>query len=753
LRAQDIDMEAMPPASLEEAEGVYFECFFDDGRGTGKKEREAAAALCEQATGVKEKAREAELHDDSELAEMGSGRMAFFLSWKDEEGVHVDAMNKLLGRKEVTVPQSLQQRYIDCETLCDGTAARWKFDEGDGVKQIIYVYLAGTGKRLQGHTKEEDLVQPAAVEEPEEERIPIEFEKKTLLKLISRRLGALPKKNPEEGLMQLMRQQQLALVRALETMEGVPDAQLATLAQDGDIQSTKWREFRAPKPMGVQKEGERKAINAAFYTLQRVSKEEVTCLDMKPLEASQQAAAETASADRPPKWDPKKLRLPVRRAGGATAHTVLNFTRDSKEQAAASLMGWHVCLRRTLRTEHENGACAHEFRSSMKRSLPRGLTEAARLLGEEESMNLAETEMCPMFELQSIKKGYLSVCPDGRGCRARFKSCSRRWRDTDLPEPVSRERDSYLAIEKATRDARGEELRKREVGKTKAELPGGSRKSPRRTKFCADCEEATPADQGRTDEKDGKWYCNGCWATYEGTNARRREVEVSSGAASGGEAANGMEEAREAAAAEGGELGDEEELEDGELGEAAEKAEAMGRMSEAAKTTAAAEAEAKAKAVEMRAAAQQARERADGEQQRVAGLPQSAERQAAECSLAAMGQTADAEEAKATQAEAAAEEASRAAEMATNALNKAMEELVPVLLEGEPSGTTGRPASGLEQAANATLPASPANPQTPAPAASAAASAGKATRSSERVRKNAAAAKVANAALRLAKLH
>ena len=535
-------MEMVEP--LGDTEGVYLEMALSGQQEITEKDMVKMAEMLEEYAHVDTQLRELEMLDSSEVTK---GRSALLLAWEEE--VHVESMKKLLGVSTFVPPDdSTALANVKIEPMCEGWAAKWTATVGDQ-ELLLYIYAAGEGKRLRGLI-DATLAVPmgdGGEEEGEIEHVSVTVEKEQLIKVLSRRLGVPPRGASRAAkMMTLARKQQDSLIAALTIME------------TGSAEPPKWEEMRAPRPLGNEREGRKRAVTAVLYSLKRVGGGEVNLFNMTQLKEMQRdETAPPPPPGRPPKMDDAKGLLLVGRPQGATGTMALSFEREQGEaMPRVSIMGFHACVDEQLRTAHAEGApCVAAMRLSMKRKLPVPLRVAGRQLME--ALGLRGEDQCPLFEMMSVKKRQMSPCDEGKGCKQKLWCCAPRFGARGKAMPIG-VRDTISAWEQAETErelARRAEERARERSVSEVVMPGTPRRSsPRNKQKCGECGEMESG--GRRDEHGG-WYCLGCWARFEAVAstaaaaaAERHEEAAKAAAAAEAEAAAAAAEAAKEGAQE-----------------------------------------------------------------------------------------------------------------------------------------------------------------------------------------------------------
>ena len=181
-------MEMVEP--LGDTEGVYLEMALSGQQEITEKDMVKMAEMLEEYAHVDTQLRELEMLDSSEVTK---GRSALLLAWEEE--VHVESMKKLLGVSTFVPPDdSTALANVKIEPMCEGWAAKWTATVGDQ-ELLLYIYAAGEGKRLRGLI-DATLAVPmgdGGEEEGEIEHVSVMVEKEQLIKVLSRRLGVLPR--------------------------------------------------------------------------------------------------------------------------------------------------------------------------------------------------------------------------------------------------------------------------------------------------------------------------------------------------------------------------------------------------------------------------------------------------------------------------------------------------------------------------------------------------------------------------------
>jgi hypothetical protein len=398
--------------------------------------------------------------DDSEVI---MERTATCVAW--EGGANVKTIKALLGDPTMGIKKA---NKWTCVTEPHGLVSMWTAESGEKV----LVYAAGEGRRVEGWHMEN--------KSQEVETMSAHIEKPEVLKILSRKLGVLPK--DEEKRMTVLRAQQSSIIQALSFAMGETDEV--------------WEEYKFPKLMASMTGKATNAAQAAQYTLKRKTehKNEIHLkeLSVKKLDEQQRKPGGTGRGA----LDRDKLLLATGKPGGGIGRALLSFEETTGSRPSIAIMGMHLCAGDKLVRNHEEGvACVKAMRRTA-RLLPPGLR--AKRAGEKlcERLVLREEEQCPLFTVWSVKLGKLAPCEAGRGCRGSIGSCRQgRWveRGTHLPQDVLALKAEWEAEEKEAAEERMKEvmLQERAVSKAyvtakrtaeEADLfsPNGPRRSPRR---------------------------------------------------------------------------------------------------------------------------------------------------------------------------------------------------------------------------------------------------------------------------------
>jgi len=367
--------------------------------------------------------------DDSEVI---MEHTATCVAW--EEAANVKTIKALLGDPKMGTKKVNRWK---CVTGPHGLASMWTAESGEKV----LVYAAGEGRRVEGWHMEN--------KSQEVETMSAHIEKPEVLKILSRKLGVLPK--DEEKRMTVLRAQQSSIIKALSYAMG----------EDSEV----WEEYKFPKLMASMSGKATNAAQSAQYTLKRKSehKSEIHLkeLKVKILDEQQRKPGGTSRGA----LDRDKLLLATGKPGGGIGRALLSFEENTGSRPSIAIMGMHLCAGDKLVRNHEEGvACVKAMRRTA-RLLPPGLR--AKRAGEKlcERLTLREEEQCPLFTVWSVKLGKLAPCEAGRGCRGSIGSCRPgRWaeRGAHLPQDVLAIKVEWEAEEKAEAEERMKESMQQE---------------------------------------------------------------------------------------------------------------------------------------------------------------------------------------------------------------------------------------------------------------------------------------------------
>jgi hypothetical protein len=461
--AEAMEQDGLVPtteAMYEAIEAIYVEAQDAQKAPLPQDQLDSCINVLEALAGALPEQRTLYTTDDSEVI---LEQTATCLAWED--AVHVKTIKALLGDpKEGTK----RRDKWTCVTEPHGLASMWTAESGEK----MLVYAAGEGGRVKGWHMEN--------KSQEVETMSAHIERPEVLKVLSRKLGVLPK--DEEKRMTVLRAQQSSISKALSFAMGETEEV--------------WEEFKFPKLMASLTGKATNAAQSAQYTLKRKTehKSEIHLkeLNVKKLDEHQRKPGGTGRGA----LDRDKLLLATGKPGGGIGRALLSFEEATGSRPSIAIMGMHLCAGDKLVRNHEEGvACVQAMRRTA-RLLPPGLR--AKRAGEKlcERLVLREEEQCPLFTVWSVKLGKLAPCEAGRGCRGSIGSCRQgRWveRGTHLPQDVLALKAEWEAEEKEAAEERMKEvmLQERAVSKAyvtakrtaeEADLfsPNGPRRSPRR---------------------------------------------------------------------------------------------------------------------------------------------------------------------------------------------------------------------------------------------------------------------------------
>ena len=373
----------------------------------------------EAMAGAKPEQRTLNTTDDSEIE---IGRAATLLQWEDKDDTHVKTIQELLGNPTT---KSRTVGKWTCVTEPHGLSSMWTAATGEKV----LVYAAGEGKRVVGWSTEE--------KDEEFESVGVTIEKAEVLKVLSRKLGVLPKDSVNR--MKVLRAQQETIIQAL------------TIAEGGDQGKPRWEEFRHPKLMASASGHATTAAQSAQYTLVRTpefkSGPHMTELKVNVLDEMQRKPKGAAGIGA---IDKDKLLLAKGAPGGKIGRAYLSFEEGAGTRPAIAIMGMHLCVGDKVVRNHEEGAACAKAMGRRVRTLPAGLRPAEVLLRQRLAIRIDEE--CPLFMVWSIKNKKLSPCEGSGGCRGTLGTCKPgryRERGTQLPQDVLAERDKWETEEVA----------------------------------------------------------------------------------------------------------------------------------------------------------------------------------------------------------------------------------------------------------------------------------------------------------------
>jgi hypothetical protein len=461
--AEAMEQDGLVPtteATYEAIEAIYVEAQDAQKTPLPQDQLDTCINVLEALAGALPEQRTLYTTDDSEVI---LEQTATCLAWED--AVHVKTIKALLGDpKEGT-------KRLDkwtCVTESHGLVSRWTAESGEK----MLVYAAGEGGRVEGWHMEN--------KSQEVETMSAHIERPEVLKVLSRKLGVLPK--DEEKRMTVLRAQQSSIIQALSFAMGETEEV--------------WEEYKYPKLMASLTGKATNAAQSAQYTLKRKTehKSEIHLkeLSVKKLDEHQRKPGGTGRGA----LDRDKLLLATGKPGGGIGRALLSFEEATGSRPSIAIMGMHLCAGDKLVRNHEEGvACVKAMRRTA-RLLPPGLR--AKRAGEKlcERLVLREEEQCPLFTVWSVKLGKLAPCEAGRGCRGSIGSCRQgRWveRGTHLPQDVLALKAEWEAEEKEAAEERMQEVMLQERAVSKAYVtakrtaeeaaltsPPGLRRSPRR---------------------------------------------------------------------------------------------------------------------------------------------------------------------------------------------------------------------------------------------------------------------------------
>jgi len=461
--AEAMEQDGLVPtteAMYEASEAIYVEAQDAQKAPLPQDQLDSCINVLEALAGALPEQRTLYTTDDSEVI---LEQTATCLAWED--AVHVKTIKALLGDpKEGT-------KRLDkwtCVTETHGLASMWTAESGEK----MLVYAAGEGGRVKGWHMEN--------KSQEVETMSAHIERPEVLKVLSRKLGVLPK--DEEKRMTVLRAQQSSIIQALSFAMGETDEV--------------WEEYKFPKLMASLTGKATNAAQSAQYTLKRKtehkSETHLKELSVKKLDEHQRTPGGTGRGA----LDRDKLLLATGKPGGGIGRALLSFEETTGSRPSIAIMGMHLCAGDKLVRNHEEGvACVKAMRRTA-RLLPPGLR--AKRVGEKlcERLVLRAEEQCPLFTVWSVKLGKLAPCEAGRGCRGSIGSCRQgRWveRGTHLPQDVLALKAEWEAEEKEAAEERMQEVMLQERAVSRAYVtakrtaeeaaltsPLGLRRSPRR---------------------------------------------------------------------------------------------------------------------------------------------------------------------------------------------------------------------------------------------------------------------------------
>jgi hypothetical protein len=461
--AEEMEQDGLIPtteATYDAIEAIYVEAQDAQKAPLPQEQLDSCIDELEALAGALPEQRTLYTTDDSEVI---MERTATCVAW--EGGANVKTIKALLGDPTKGIKKA---NKWTCVTEPHGLVSMWTAESGEKV----LVYAAGEGRRVEGWHMEN--------KSQEVETMSAHIEKPEVLKILSRKLGVLPK--DEEMRMTVLRAQQSSIIQALSFAMGETEEV--------------WEEYKFPKLMASMTGKATNAAQAAQYTLKRKTehKKEIHLkeLSVKKLDEQQRKPGGTGRGA----LDRDKLLLATGKPGGGIGRALLSFEETTGSRPSIAIMGMHLCAGDKLVRNHEEGvACVKAMRRTA-RLLPPGLR--ARRAGEKlcERLVLREEEQCPLFTVWSVKLGKLAPCEAGRGCRGSIGSCRQgRWveRGTHLPQDVLALKAEWEAEEKEAAEERMQEVMLQERAVSKAYVtakrtaeeaaltsPPGLRRSPRR---------------------------------------------------------------------------------------------------------------------------------------------------------------------------------------------------------------------------------------------------------------------------------
>lgn len=444
-------------------EAIYIEAHDAKHAPLEREKLEKFIDELEAMAGAKPEQRTLYTTDDSEVE---PEKTATLLAWEDKEDVHVKALQELLGNPTT---KSRTVGTWTCVTEPHGLTSMWTAATGEKV----LVYAAGEGGRVVGwHTE---------AQTEEVESVSANIERAEVIKVLSRKLGVLPR-DPVNR-MTVLRAQQDSIIQAL------------TMAEGGDPRAPRWMEFRHPKLMASATGHATTAAQSAQYTLMRTQELRLTQLSELRVNVLDEMQRQPKDAEgQLGAIDKDKLLLVKGAIGGKTGRAYLSFEEATGTRPAIAIMGMHLCIDDKVVRNHEEGAaCAKAMRRRV-RPLPAGLRQAETLLRQR--LVIRKDEECPLFMVWSVKNKKLSPCEGGRGCRGSLGTCKPgryQERGMQLPQDVLAEREKYDSEESAAQERRMTEQIRAEQAVAEAHVgakrtaeeaaltsPTGPRRSPRR---------------------------------------------------------------------------------------------------------------------------------------------------------------------------------------------------------------------------------------------------------------------------------
>ena len=371
------------------------------GKGARDEEhttRVLALQVMEKHMGIKRQGGQA-CTEPSSLREGYSGML---LAYDEEQ--HELCAAKLLAR-----PPHVHERVVRVGR--DGCAAKWQIEVGDPPREVTaFVYPALDDDEVQ-QLELTELRQmtrkPDAVAEVvgTEKAVAVQLkatERHTVIKVVVRQLGKLPrKKNQEKERMDALRAMQWAVMAGLRIRQPDPGAKWATVAGA----PAEWTEgAEAPKLMEIPEPTPVGTAEAAVFTIEgiKAGPVEVLYVEKGP---DGRLVLDTGVAGKP-------------EAGG---------------RAMASVIGkWHACVPvehkewGALRKPHGQEMCPAPIWAKRKKAETADVERLELIIRHAEYDRVGPAGTCPFYTLYTGANGFPSRCIPFGGCYGRLASCYRQ---------------------------------------------------------------------------------------------------------------------------------------------------------------------------------------------------------------------------------------------------------------------------------------------------------------------------------------
>ena len=407
----------------------------------------------------------------------------------------------------------------------DGCAARWRIEVGDPPREVTaYVYPALDDEEVQ-LLELTELVrmarQPDAVAETvgAGEAVAVrlkETERHTVIKVVVRQLGKLPRKKSQEGArMTMLREMQYAVMAGLRIRRPDQGVKWAIVAGA----PVEWTEgAQAPKLMEIPEARPAGTAEAAVFTIEGIKAGPVEVLHVEK-SADGRLVLDTAL----PGAKPRKLNMGM--AG----------KQEAGGRAMASVIGkWHACVPvehkewGALRKPHGQEMCPAPIWAKRKKAETADGEKLELIIRHAEYDRVGPTGTCPFYTIYTGMNGFPSRCIPFGGCYGRLASCYKRIEmmpteyEKARSELTTRERartkgqqrESAAAATVATVGGKGGKGGgpTRVAGKVEVMGHGGGRSPARATargKKCDGCGEVGAEGAGM--EGEAGWRCEACW--------------------------------------------------------------------------------------------------------------------------------------------------------------------------------------------------------------------------------------------------